>query len=282
MRRAAAAVASTVGGLYIILTQDLSHGASHDDAHHEKHEEVEEEEAPAEEESKDESTDQTNVEAPKEEKSDANAEDSSKDEAEKSDNQEEGNHSESREKKAEDKKAEHKDAKAQASQEKVDDENEASPDKSDKVGLTECASLRLGANRHSPTLARSPRASTRPLASSRACPTTTPTTRRRSPSSPRSPRRVRVLLRLPSSRALSPLTDPVLRTRRSAASPPWTRTRKQLPHPEPPTCPCHLSTLATYDPLVAICIVLNQHYSSVHVMFLHLYANKLRCLSVLR
>ncbi|KAJ4323331.1 hypothetical protein N0V94_001947 [Neodidymelliopsis sp. IMI 364377] len=129
---AAAAVASTVGGLYIILTQDMSHGESHDDAHHEKHEEVEEEDAPAEEESKDESTDQTNVEAPKEEKSDANAEDSSKDEAEKSDNQEEGTHSESREKKAEDKKAEHKDAKAQASQEKVDDENAASPDKSDK------------------------------------------------------------------------------------------------------------------------------------------------------
>ncbi|KAF2627363.1 hypothetical protein BU25DRAFT_421794 [Macroventuria anomochaeta] len=120
----AAAVASTVGGLYIILNQDLSHGG-HDD-HAEKHEEAEEE-AP-----KDESTDQTNVEAPKEEKSDANAKDSSKDESEKTDGQEEGKHSESREKAAEGKKAEHKEAKAQASQEKQDDEAVASPDKSDK------------------------------------------------------------------------------------------------------------------------------------------------------
>ncbi|KZM24739.1 uncharacterized protein EKO05_0005322 [Ascochyta rabiei] len=128
----AAAVASTVGGLYVILTQDLSHG-SHDEHadHEEKHEEAPEEEAPAEEE-EEEATDQTNVEVPKVEKSDANAEDSAKDESEKTDNKEEGTHSESREKKAEDKKAEHKEEKAQASQEKVDNENEASPDKSDK------------------------------------------------------------------------------------------------------------------------------------------------------
>lgn len=129
---AAAAVASTVGGLYIILTQDLSHGG-HDEEHaehDEKHEDAEEE-APAEE-SKDESTDGTNVEAPKEEKDDANSEDSAKDASEKTEGKEEGTHSESREKKAEDRKAEHKDAKAEASQEKTDDENEASPDKSDK------------------------------------------------------------------------------------------------------------------------------------------------------
>ncbi|KAF9700441.1 hypothetical protein EKO04_001858 [Ascochyta lentis] len=132
----AAAVASTVGGLYIILTQDLSHGGHDEHAEHgEKHEEAEEE-APAEEEkteeaSKDETTDQTNPNAPKVEKSDANEEDLAKDEPEKTDNKGDV-HPESREKKAEDKKAEHKEEKAQASQEKVENENEASPDKSDK------------------------------------------------------------------------------------------------------------------------------------------------------
>jgi recombinational DNA repair protein RecT len=52
------AVATTVVGGYIVLTQDLSHGVEHDDEHHnEKHEDVEEE-APAEEESKDDSKDE--------------------------------------------------------------------------------------------------------------------------------------------------------------------------------------------------------------------------------
>lgn len=129
----AAAVASTVGGLYIVVNQDFGHGEHSDHAEHaehaEKHEEAEEE-APASQ--KEESSDQTNVEASKEEKADANAEDSSKDESEKTDSQEEAKHSESREKAAEDKKKEHKDSKAQSSQEKQDDEAVATPDKSDK------------------------------------------------------------------------------------------------------------------------------------------------------
>lgn len=268
----AAAVASTVGGLYIILNQDLSHGG-HDehDEHAEKHEEAEEE-APAEEEEKseeapkEESTDQTNVEAPKVEKSDANAEDSAKDESEKTDSNEEGNHSESREKAAEDKKKEHKDSKAQASQEKQDDEAVPSPDKSDKVSAMQNTSLKMYTDIYSPTPARSPRALTKCLASSKACPTMRLTTRRRSPSSPRSPRRARVLLRPLSSRALSPPTDLEPRTRKSAASPLSTRTRKEELDLYLSNHLCHLSTLATNDPLVAACIVPNQYYSSMHAI----------------
>lgn len=138
----AAAVASTVGGLYIIVNQDLSHGEHAEHDHHlndEKHEEdaektpaLEKEKTESKQAVKEESHDATNVDAPKVENNDANAEDSSKDESEKTDSQEEGTHSESREKAAEDKKKEHKDAKAQASQEKQDDEAAASPDKSDK------------------------------------------------------------------------------------------------------------------------------------------------------
>jgi hypothetical protein len=52
------AVATTVVGGYVVLTQDLSHGVEHDDEHHdEKHDEKHEdgeEEAPAEDDSKDE------------------------------------------------------------------------------------------------------------------------------------------------------------------------------------------------------------------------------------
>lgn len=270
----AAAVATTVGGLYIIVNQDLSHGehVEHVEPLNEEKFKEDAEKAPALMKEKTESkqtvkekaqaNDATNVDVPKVEKHDANEEDASKDEPEKADNQEEDTHSESREKASEDKKKEHKDAKAQASQEKQDDEAAASPDKSDKVS-TEWASTGSYTNARSLTLARSPRASTRCPVSSRACPTTRPTTRRRSPSSPRSPRRARVLLRPLSSRAPSPPTDPALRTRRSAARPSWTRTREDL-ELHPSNHLCHLSTLATNVPLVAPCIVPNLHYSSVH------------------
>ena len=277
MTRMAAAVAGTVGGLYIVVSQDLSHGEHSDHAEHAEHVEKQEEadeEAPALQEekvgskqtAKEESSDQTNVEAPKEEKADANQEDSSKDESDKSDSQEEGKHSDSRETAAEDKKKEHKDAKAQASQQKQDDEAVSSPDKSDKVSATPRASRPTYTDVYSPTHARSLRASTRPPASSRVCPTTRPTTARRFPSRRRSPRRARVLLRPLSSRAPSPPTDLVPRTRRSAASLPLTRTRKEEFDLHPSNHLCHLSTLATNVPLVATCIVPNQHCSPVHII----------------
>ncbi|KAF3031773.1 hypothetical protein E8E12_002178 [Didymella heteroderae] len=146
----AAAVAGTVGGLYVVFSQDFGHGGHDDhDEHVEKanNKELQEkanEEAPALQKEKfnskqtakqeAEENDATDVNAPKIEKKDANEEDMSKDADEKNDGgpTDYSKHSESPEKAAEDKKKEHKEAKASSSQEKTDDEAEASPDKSDK------------------------------------------------------------------------------------------------------------------------------------------------------
>jgi hypothetical protein len=159
LRRMAAAVAGTVGGLYIVMTQDLSHGEHSDHVEHAENKEAQEEadeEAPALQEekvgskqtAKEESSDATNVDAPKVDKDDANEEggDGQDDDSK---------HSESREKAAEDKKKEHKDSKAQSSQEDTGDEDVASPDKSDKVSAdTSSRKRRLTAPALSPQRAQ--------------------------------------------------------------------------------------------------------------------------------
>jgi hypothetical protein len=147
----AAAVAGTVGGLYVVFNQDFGHG-DHDEhaeyvekANNKELQEKANEETPALSKEKfnskqtemqeAEQNDATNPDAPKVEKTDdANEEDLNKDADEKSGDVKSGDakHSESPEKASEDKKREHKEAKASSSQEKTDDEPEASPDKSDK------------------------------------------------------------------------------------------------------------------------------------------------------
>ncbi|KAG9197576.1 hypothetical protein G6514_001239 [Epicoccum nigrum] len=120
----AAAVAGTVGGLYVVLTQDTGHAKAHHDdpAGHSINHDMSDDEAP----------DGTNPDAPSvPADEDANAEDASSDADEKSKGLHELAPSESPEKAAEEKKKEKKEAKSE-SQEKADDEAEASPDKSDK------------------------------------------------------------------------------------------------------------------------------------------------------
>ena len=125
----AAAVAETVGGLYIVLTQDT--GKAHDDhVGHSINHDMSDDEAP----------DGTNPDAPSvPADDDANTEDADADAD--ADEKSKGLHelapSESPEKAAEDKKKEKKEAKEET-QEKADDEADPSPDKSDKVSKTAC------------------------------------------------------------------------------------------------------------------------------------------------
>jgi len=120
----AAAVAGTVGGLYIVLTQDT--GKAHDDhVGHSINHDMSDDEAP----------DGTNPDAPSvPADDDANTEDADADAD--ADEKSKGLHelapSESPEKAAEDKKKEKKEAKEET-QEKTDDEADPSPDKSDKA-----------------------------------------------------------------------------------------------------------------------------------------------------
>jgi hypothetical protein len=126
----AAAVAGTVGGLYVVLTQDTGHATAHHDdpAGHSINHDMSDDEAP----------DGTNPDAPSvPADEDANAEDATSDADEKSKGLHELAPSESPEKAAEEKKKEKKEAKSE-SQEKADDEAEASPDKSDKVSKSAC------------------------------------------------------------------------------------------------------------------------------------------------
>ncbi|KAF2997053.1 hypothetical protein E8E13_001482 [Curvularia kusanoi] len=119
----AAAVAGTVGGLYVVVNQDLGHVKEHHDdpsGHSINHDY-----------SADEAPDGTNPDAPSVEADDANKEDLKKDEGEKEKSVEELPPKDSTEKAAEDKKKEKKEAKSET-QEKTDDEADPSPDKSDK------------------------------------------------------------------------------------------------------------------------------------------------------
>lgn len=125
----AAAVAGTVGGLYIVLTQDTGHAKAHDDhAGASINHDMSDDEAP----------DATNPDAPSvPADDDANTEDADKDSDDKSKGLHELAPSESPEKAADDKKKEKKAAK-EDTQEEADDEDHPSPDKSDKVSKTAC------------------------------------------------------------------------------------------------------------------------------------------------
>jgi hypothetical protein len=129
----AAAVAGTVGGLYIVLTQDTGAKAHDDHVGHSINHDMSDDEAP----------DGTNPDAPSvPADDDANTEDANKAEDEKDeDEKSKGLHelapSESPEKAADDKKKEKKAAK-EDTQEEADDEADPSPDKSDKVSKTAC------------------------------------------------------------------------------------------------------------------------------------------------
>jgi hypothetical protein len=107
----------------------------------------------------------------------------------------------------------------------------------------------------SPTPAASPRAPTRCLASKKASQTPTPTTARKSPSRTTRARRVRVLLRLPSSREPFQPTVQELRTRRSEERPSRTRTKKPTVLLATSNLHVFYSTLAATVNSVARCIV---------------------------
>ncbi|KAF2126484.1 hypothetical protein P153DRAFT_346273 [Dothidotthia symphoricarpi CBS 119687] len=124
----AASAVGTATGLYIVVTQDTSHGAAHgehhDDHHAEKDDEPEEEAADDAEEKDESSDDSKDSSKDKDDEPKHVADDGSKDES-----SNDITHSESREKKAEDKKAE----KSGRGEGNPGDEKEASPDKSDKA-----------------------------------------------------------------------------------------------------------------------------------------------------
>lgn len=167
----------------------------HHEEHHEAHEEHTEE--AHEEESKEEEKTEEKTEEKSEEKSEDKSEDKPEEKSEeKSEKKPEAKSDEGSEEKSEEKKEEKK------------DETTESPDKSDKVypplGLISCIP-RLTS--YSLTPRRSPSLPTRHLESRRACPTPTRTTPAKSRNTRRRARRERVSLRLPSSRALSLLTD---------------------------------------------------------------------------
>jgi hypothetical protein len=251
LSRMAASVAGTVVSLYFVLTQDLGHGPGHDEDHHaETHEthgknEGQDDDSPDDDESKTaaagmsqggpkDSAKSKSKNAPKEEQDDAQADDPSQPGTGKPDKK--------------------MSADASKDDKKADEPGEASPDKSDKVGIATTYRA-ICSNCCSPTRAVSPRASTRPLASKRVSPTAIHTTARKSPSNPTRARRARALLRPRSSRARSPPSDLERRTRRSAAKPRLTRTRRAITVTVPSKHPVSRSILATNFHLAASCIV---------------------------
>jgi hypothetical protein len=247
----AAAVAGTVGGLYLVMTQDLGHGPGHDEDHHAEAHETHgknqgQDDASDDDDSKDAADGMSQggpkddskskpKNPPKEERNTEQPEDAGKPGAGKPDK-----------KKSDD---------SSGDAPKANEPNEASPDKSDKVGVYLVTRDVLCANLASLILAASLRAPTKPLASKKVSPTATLTTARKYRSRTKRARRARVLLRLPSSRALSQPTALVLRTRRSEARPSKTRTRKAEMPALPSNHSVFHSTLAATVHLAASCIV---------------------------
>jgi len=201
-----AAVIGTALGLYIVVNQDTSHGAEHHplgDPHGEG-------DAP-----------KTGTDSSVgEENKDEEPEEESKEESE------EAPKAESKDESEKPPKNEHQDPN-KATTENSEEKDKQSPDESDKVRGPPIRAKIFDTNLRSLIPARKrPRAPTRPLASKRVFPTMRPTTPRKSPSRRRRARRERVSLRLLSCKELSRPTVLVLRTRRSAVTPRWTRTHK--------------------------------------------------------
>jgi hypothetical protein len=210
----AAAVVGTTVGLYIVVTQDTDHGAEHHplgDPHGE---------GGAEKHGTDSTIGDENKSDEPEEETQEESIDDSKDDSKDESKEEPTNDQEDPNK---------------ATKQNSEAKDHQSPDKSDKVSVLLSVFVTCDSNIHSPIPARKrvPRAQTRRLASKRASPTTKPTILRKSPSTPRRARRVRVLPRLLSSKEPSQLSVRVLRTRRSEERPRWTRT------PKPSACLCH-------------------------------------------
>jgi hypothetical protein len=210
----AGGVAATVGGLYFVVTQDLGHGPGHDEDHHAEGHETHGENEEGEKDDtfqdenntsgdkhksmggpKDETKSKTKN-APKEDQDNSQADDPSQPGTGKPDKK--------------------KSADASTDDYKNDENDKASPDKSDKVCRIVVVGQEDSTDFHSPTRAASPSPPTRPRASRKASPTATPTTARRSPSRTTRAKRARASLRLRSSKAPCLPTDLALRTRRSA------------------------------------------------------------------
>lgn len=215
----AAGAAGTVGGLYFVITQDLGHGPGHDEDHHaEAHETHGKNEGQDDEGQDNEGDKEKSQGGPKDEaKSKTKSAPAEERNTEQPENPDKPGAGKPDKKKSDD---------SSADAPKNDESGEASPDKSDKVCIQQAMLGTLNIDQYRPTLAASPRAPTRPLASRRDSPIPTHTTARKSPSRTTRARRVRALLRPQSSRAPSQPIDPVRRTRRSAARLSKTRTHK--------------------------------------------------------
>jgi hypothetical protein len=247
----AAAVAGTVGGLYIVITQDTGAG-HHDDHHGEAHETHDEKEGGDEKLENDESKD----EEPKK-TGEGMAQGGPKDEAKTKDkNTDSGNEQSDNAGSAATGRPDKKKA-ADSSKDapKADEAGAASPDKSDKVGVNVVTCDLLRADFYRLILAASPRALTKPPASKKVSQIPTRTTAQKSPRIPPRARRVRVSPRLLSSRAPSRSTAPALRTRRSEARP----SRRMTSRAQTPALPASYSvfdnTSALTLRLAAACIV---------------------------
>jgi hypothetical protein len=259
----------TVGGLYYVVTQDLGHGPGHDEDHH-----AEAHETHGKNEGQDDDGDDDDS---KEESSDEGGKDKSqggpKDEAktktknpppEERDTEQAEDPSKPGTGKPDKKKADDPSGDAP----KNDENDKADPAKSDKVRSYTQLHSSIYTDCGSPTPAVSPRAPTRPLASRKASQTPTPTTARKSPSRMTRARRVRVLLRLPSSRAPSQPTVPELRTRRSEARPSRTRTKKPNVLLATSNLRVFYSTLAATVNSAARCIVCESNFLTSERQFL--------------
>jgi hypothetical protein len=236
--RMAAAAAGTVGGLYFVVTQDLGHGPGHDEDHHaETHEthgkndegEADEEDQPQGKQGTGSNSREESKGVGEDEKKAAQAAGPTGGPKGQKENTGAG--------KPDKKKA----GDASQDEPKAQESGEASPDKSDKVCRTTVNGI-YPANVCRPTRAASLRAPTRRPASKKVSPTATRTTRRKSPRRTARARRARVLLKRPSSRAPSPPSGQVPRTRKSVAKPKLTRMRKAALH-------LHASSLNNCQPI---------------------------------
>jgi hypothetical protein len=251
--RMAAAVAGTAGGLFFVMNQDLGHGPGHDEDHHaEAHETHGKNEGQDDDSGDDDSKDKSQggpkdeaksktKNAPAEQRDDSQPEDPSKPGTGKPDK----------------KKADETSTDAP----KADEPKEASPDKSDKVGPAVQIPDMLDTDYYcSPMPAASPRAPTKCQASKKAFPTQIRITARRSPSRTRRARRAKVLLRLPSSRALCPPSVLERKIRKSEERLSRTRTHKAVTVSALSNHPVFHSNLAATVHLAALCIVCEPIY----------------------
>jgi hypothetical protein len=268
----AAAAAGTIGGLYLVITQDLGHGPGHDEDHHaEAHEthgknkgqddafddnddDSSDDKSSSDDESKDaaegmaqggpkDAAKSKSKNAPKEEQNNEEADDPSKPGSGKPDKK--------------------KAADASTDDKKADESDKASPDKSDKVGRLEPHEA-LHTDYYSPMLAVSLRAPTKRLASKKVSPTAIHITARKSPSKTERARRARVLLRRQSSRARFPPKDLEPRTRRREARPRLTRTRKAVCLAAPSKHPVFHSALAA---TIHRCTLYSVRIQSIYARF---------------